>query len=67
MVTKKVCSSVKAVVTRKINEIITLMTDEGNVEGVNRKSGELLEAFNKFQPIQETFHKELTDAESVRV
>ena len=66
MATKKARSSAKAVVTRKINEIIALMTDEGNVEEVNKKSGELLEAFDKFQAIHETFHKELIDAESVR-
>ena len=41
------------------------MTDEGNVEEVNKKSGELLEAFDKFQAIHEAFHKELIDAESV--
>ena len=66
MATKKARSSAKAVVTGKINEIIALMTDEGNVEEVNKKSGELLEAFDKFQAIHETFHKELIDAESVR-
>ena len=66
MATKKARSSAKAVVTRKINEIIALMTDEGNVEEVNKKSGELLEAFDKFQAIHEAFHKELIDAESVR-
>ena len=66
MATKKARSSAKAVVTRKINEIIALMTDEGNVEEVNKKSGELLEAFDKFQAIHEAFHKELMDAESVR-
>ena len=42
------------------------MTDESNVDEVNRKSGELLEAFDKFQAIHESFHKELIDAESVR-
>ena len=31
-----------------------------------KKSGELLEAFDKFQAIHEAFHKELIDAESVR-
>ena len=41
MATKKARSSAKAVVTRKINEIIALMTDEGNVEEVNKKSDEL--------------------------
>ena len=66
MATKKARSSAKAVVTRKINEIIALMTDKGNVEEVNKKSGELLEAFDKFQAIHEAFHKELIDAESVR-
>ena len=65
-ITKKARSSAKAVVTRKINEIIALMTNEGNVEEVNKKSGELLEAFDKFQAIHEAFHKELIDAESVR-
>ena len=54
MATKKVHSSAKAVVT----------TEKGNVE-VNKKSGELLEAFDKFQAIHEAFHKELIDTESV--
>ena len=67
MATKKARSSAKAVITTKINEIIALMTDEGNVEEVNRKSSELLEAFDKFQAIHEAFHTELIDAESVRV
>ena len=59
MATKKVRSSAKAVVTRKINEIIALMTDEGNVEEVNKKLLELLEAFHKFPAIHEAFHKNL--------
>ena len=42
------------------------MTNEGHVEEVNKKSGDLLEAFDKFQAIHEAFHKELIDAESVR-
>ena len=66
MATKKARSSAKAVITTKINEIIALMTDEGNVEEVNRKSSELLEASDKFQAIHEAFHTELIDAESVR-
>ena len=66
LATKKARSSAKAVVTRKINEIIALMTNEGNVGEVNKKSGELLEAFDKFQATHEAFHKELMDTESVR-
>ena len=66
MGTKKARSSARAVVTRKINEIIALMTDEGNVEEVNKKSGELLEPFDKFQATHEAFQKELIDAKSVR-
>ena len=37
MATKKAHSSTRAVVTRKINEIIVLMTELGNVEEVNKK------------------------------
>ena len=66
MATKKARSSAKAAVTREISEIITLMIDEGNVEEVNKNSGKLLQAFDKFQAIHEAFHKELIDAESVR-
>ena len=65
MGTKKARSSARAVVTRKINEIIALMTDEGNVKEVNKKSGELLEPFDKFQATHEAFQKELIDAKSV--
>ena len=49
-----------------MKEIIALITDEGNVEEFNTKSGELPEAFDKFQTIHEAFHKELIDVESIR-
>ena len=58
MATKNACSSAKAVVTRKVNEIVALMTNKGNVEKGNIKSVELLEAFDKFQAIREAFHKD---------
>ena len=66
MATKKARSSAKAVVTRKIKEFIVVMTDEDNVDGVNRNSRELLGAFDRFQAVQVAFHKELTDPLSVR-
>ena len=42
------------------------MTDEDNVDEVNRNSGELLGAFDRFQAVQVAFHKEVTDPLSVR-
>lgn len=42
------------------------MTDGDNVDEVNRDSGELLEAFDRFQAVRVAFHKELTDPLSVR-
>lgn len=42
------------------------MTDEDNVNEVNRNSGELLGAFDRFQAVHVAFHKELTDPLSVR-
>ena len=41
METKKARGIVKGVVTRNINEITDLMTDENNVDEVNRKINEL--------------------------
>lgn len=58
MATKNACSSAKAVITRKVNEIVALMTNNGNVEKGNIKSVEVLEAFDKFQAIREAFHKD---------
>ena len=42
------------------------MTDGDNVDEVNRDSGELLEAFDRFQAVRVAFHEELTDPLSVR-
>lgn len=58
MATKNAYSSAKAVITRKVNEIVALMTNNGNVEKGNIKSVEVLEAFDKFQAIREAFHKD---------
>ena len=41
METKKARGIAKGVVTRKLNEITDLMTDENNVDGVNRKINKL--------------------------
>ena len=42
------------------------MTDGDNVDEVNRDSGELLEAFDRFEAVRVAFHEELTDPLSVR-
>ena len=49
METKRARGIAKGVVTRKINEITHLMSDENNVDEVNRKINELKGAFEKFQ------------------
>jgi len=59
METKKAHGIAKGALTRKINEIIDLMTDENNVNKVNRKSHELREAFHEFQAAHGTFHSQL--------
>ena len=48
--TKKVPSSAKAVVTRKMNEIIAVMTDEGNVEEVNKNQANYWKLLTNFKP-----------------
>ena len=50
METKKAHGIAKGVVTRKINEITNLMTDENNVDEVN-KANELKEAFENFHAV----------------
>ena len=65
METKKARGVAKGVVTRKINEITDLMTDESNVDEVNRKANELKEAFDKFQVAHRTFHSQLTEREAI--
>ena len=65
METKKARGVAKGVVTRKINEITDLMTDESNVDEVNRKANELKEAFVKFQVAHETFHSQLKEREAI--
>ena len=65
METKKACGIVKGVATRKINETTDLMTDENNVDEVNRKTNELKEAFDKFQVAHRTFHSQLTEREAM--
>ena len=64
METKKARGIAKGVVTRKINQITDLMTDENNGDEVNRKINELKEAFEKFQAAHRTFHSELTEREA---
>ena len=65
METKRARGIAKGVVTRKINEITDLMTDESNVDEVNKKANELKEAFEKFQAAHRTFHSELTEREAI--
>ena len=64
METKRARGIAKGVVTRKINEITDLMTDENNVDEVNRKINEL-KAFEKFQAAHRTFHSELMEREAI--
>ena len=59
MATKKARSSAKAVVTRKINEIIALMTDEGNVEEVNKNLANYWKLLTNFKPYTKHFTKNL--------
>ena len=61
----KARGAAKGVVTRKINEIRDLMTDENNVDEVNRKTNELKEAFDKFHAAHRTFHSQLTEGEAI--
>lgn len=56
----KVCGMAKGDVTRKINEITDLMTDDE----VNKKTNKLKEAFDKFQATRRTFHGQLTEREA---
>ena len=51
--------------TRKINEITDLMTEENNVDEVNRKINELKEAFDKFEAAHKTFHSQLREREAM--
>lgn len=46
--------------TRKINEITNLMTDDE----VNKKTNKLKQAFDKFQATHRTFHSQLTEREA---
>ena len=65
METKRARSTAKGVVTRKIKEITDLMTDENNVDKVNKKANELQEAFNKFEVAHRTFHSQLLEREAI--
>lgn len=60
METKKACGIAKKVVTRKINEITDLMTDDE----VNKKTSKLKEAFDKFRAMHRTSHSQLTESEA---
>lgn len=55
----------KGVVTRKINKITDLVTEENNVDEVNKKANELKEAFEKFEVAHRTFHSQLTEREAI--
>ena len=61
METKRARGAARAVVTRKVKEIIELMKDENNLELVNEKSARLQEAFENFRSIHEVFHVQLSD------
>lgn len=65
METKKARGIAKGVVTRKINEITDLMTDENNADEVNKKANELKDAFENFQAAHRTFHSELIEREAI--
>ena len=65
METKKARGIAKGVVTRKINEITNLLTDENNVDEVNKKANELKEAFENFHAVHRTFHSQLTEREAI--
>lgn len=59
METKKACGIAKGYVTRKVNEITDLMTDDE----VNKETNKLKEAFDKFQATHRTFHSQLMERE----
>ena len=65
METKKGRGITKGVVTRKINEITNLMTDENNVDEVNKKANELKEAFENFHAVHRIFHSQLMEREAI--
>ena len=65
METKKACSSVKRIVTKRINKISGLMNDERNTDEVLKKSAELGQAFKKFQDVHVVFHRQLEDPLSI--
>ena len=65
METKKARGIAKRVVTKKINEITDLMTDENNADEVSEKTNELKEAVSKFQAAHRTFHSQLTEREAI--
>ena len=65
METKKARSSAKGIVTKRIEEISGLMTDESNVDEVMKKLDELEEVFKKFQEGHETSHSHLEDPDSI--
>ena len=62
---KKARSSAKRIVTKKIKEISSLMTDESNVGEVLKKSAELEQAFKKFQEAHKAFHRQLEDPDPI--
>lgn len=65
METKKARSRAKGIVTKKINEISGLMTEESNADEVIKKSAKLEHAFKKFQEARDTFHSQLEDPEPI--
>ena len=65
METKKARSSAKNIVTKKIKEISSLMTDESNADEVLKRSAELEQAFKKFQEAHVTFHRQLEDPDVI--
>ena len=65
MEAKQACSRAKGVITKKINDINALMSNERNVTDVNKKVSELREAFKRFQTIHETFYGCLQNKKSI--
>ena len=65
MATRKTRGNAKAIVTKRIREIMDLMTDENNFELVKERMAELNEAFRDFQTLHDAFHSVLKDEEAI--
>ena len=65
METKQARGFAKGAVTKKIKEITALMSNESNVDEVNKKAAELQETFKKFKVTHDAFHFQLKDKESI--